>query len=162
VHSEPGKGTSFKIYLPRVEKETGKGRPSDEIKKPSRGVETLLLVEDDAAVREVTLAMLADSGYKILQASSGDEALKICEEHKGEIHLLLSDVVMPGMSGKELADRIIEEHSGMKVLFMSGYTDNAIQHHGVLEPGTAFIEKPFSQAVLTRKIRDVLDGVEEE
>jgi CheY-like chemotaxis protein len=158
VYSEPGKGTTFKIYLPRINKMEKTGSPSKDIRKPSRGDETILLVEDDEAVRQVTLAMLEGSGYTIIEASNGAEAFRISEEHEGNIDLLLTDVVMPGMSGRELADQIERDHPGIRVLFMSGYTDNAIHHHGVLEPGTAFIEKPFSQASLTRKIRDVLDG----
>jgi len=162
VYSEPGVGTTFKIYLPRIEEAESVESETGEHSTTSDGEETILLVEDDASVRAVVIAMIAGSGYTILEAPHGDKALRICKEHKGNINLLLSDVVMPGMSGPELADQIEGRYPGMKVLFMSGYTDNAIQHHGVLEPGTAFIEKPFSPAMLTRKIREVLDGVEGE
>jgi two-component system, cell cycle sensor histidine kinase and response regulator CckA len=158
VYSEPGKGTTFRIYLPRVEKRADKDRPSSEICKPSKGDEAILLVEDEASVRGVILSMLEGTGYSILSACNGDEALKICKERKGRIDLLLSDVVMPGISGREMATQLAKVHPETKVLFMSGYTDDAIQHHGVLEPGTAFIEKPFSQVKLTRKIREVLSG----
>jgi PAS domain S-box-containing protein len=160
VYSEPGKGTAFKIYLPRVEEKDVVKIKTDQRHTISRGKETILLVEDDAAVRQVTIAMLEGGGFTILEAGDGDEAWRICEGHKGNIDLLLSDVVMPGMSGRELAEQIEKSSPDMKVLFMSGYTDNAIQHHGVLDSETAFIEKPFSPASLTRKIRDVLDGVE--
>ena len=122
----------------------------------------LLVVEDDAAVRSVIIAMLEGSGYTILEARNGNEALEIYKKHDGEIHLLLSDVVMPGMSGRELAEKISEQHPRMRILFMSGYTDNAIQHHGVLDSDTAFIEKPFSPVQLTGKIREVLDGAEQD
>jgi PAS domain S-box-containing protein len=162
VASEPGKGTKFIIYLPCIVSEEEKDRPSQEIRRPSQGGETILLVEDDKAVRSVIIAMLQGSGYTILDAGNGDDALQICENHKGGIDLLLSDVVLPGMSGRELADQIEEKQAGMKILLMSGYTNNAIQHHGVLDPGTAFIEKPFTPATLTRKIRDVLDWMDGE
>ena len=157
VHSEFGKGTTFKIYLPATLDEREAETPSQGTRRSSRGNETILVVEDDAAVRNVVIDMLEGSGYTILEARNGDDALRICREHAEEIHLLLSDVVMPGMSGRELAGRIGEINPGLKVLFMSGYTDNAIQQHGVLEPSIAFIEKPFSVVELTCKIREVLE-----
>ena len=116
----------------------------------------ILIVEDDDSVRSIVVAMLVDTGYTILKASDGAEALRVCGEHKGRIDLMLTDVVMPKMSGRELADMLVKTHPKMKVLFMSGYTDDAIQHHGVLDPGIAFIEKPFSQVSLTARIREVL------
>jgi len=162
VYSEPGKGTAFKIYFPMAVGSEKSDRPSREIRRLSRGSETLLIVEDDAAVLAVVNAMLEGSGYTILEAAHGEEALRICEAHKGNIDLLLTDVVMPGMGGRELAECVLEKNPDMRVLYMSGYTGNAIQHHGVLDPNTAFIEKPFSPTTLTRKIREVLDGVEGE
>ncbi len=102
--------------------------------------------------------MLRIRGYKVLDAGDGDEALQVCREQEGSIRLLITDVVMPGMSGRELAERVMDLHPQMKVLYMSGYTDNAIVHHGVLEPGTAFIEKPFTPDDLARKVREVLEA----
>jgi len=161
VHSEPDKGTTFEIYLPATRDEKTAERPGPRPRKPSRGSETLLVVEDDAAVRAVVIAMLEGSGYTILEARNGAEAREISGKEGRVIHLLLSDVVMPGMSGHELARQIEKRHPGIKVLFMSGYTDDAIQQRGVSDPDTAFIGKPFTQAELTRKIRNVLDGTEE-
>lgn len=161
VYSEPGEGTVFKIYLPRVEGECYGESKIEEQHTTLDGDETILLIEDDTAVRSVVIAILEDSGYTILEAGDGSEALRICGENKNSIDLVLSDVIMPGMNGRELVDRIKTSFPDIEVLFMSGYTDNAIQHHGVLEPGIDFIEKPFTAVSLTRKIREVLDRVKE-
>ncbi|MFH1596233.1 MAG: PAS domain S-box protein [Pseudomonadota bacterium] len=159
VYSEPGKGTTFKIYLPRLEAAgdlaAGLGQVPD---KCDWGSETVLLVEDEDMVRHVARRILARHGYTVLEAASGDEALAISRENAGPIHLMLTDVVMPGMSGWEIMENLKPERPGMKVLFMSGHTENAIVHHGVLDPGTAFIQKPFKHTVLTHKIREVLDN----
>lgn len=160
VYSEPGVGTTFKIYLPRVEEPCTEKSRTEEHSTILTGDETILLIEDDASVRAIVISILEESGYTILEACDGTEALQICEENRGNIDLLFSDVIMPGINGRELADQIEVITPDIKILFMSGYTDNAIQHHGVLEPGTAFIEKPFSAFSLTRKIRDILDSVE--
>ena len=162
VYSETGVGTTFKIYLPRVEEPYTEKSRTKEQSTTLTGDETILLIEDDAAVRAIVISILEGSGYTILEACDGTEALQICEENRGNIDLIFTDVIMPGINGRELADQIEVMIPGVKVLFMSGYTDNAIQHHGVLEPGTAFIEKPFTAFSLTRKIRDVLDLVEED
>ncbi|MDI6791122.1 MAG: response regulator [Thermodesulfobacteriota bacterium] len=114
-------------------------------------------VEDEKTVRELAVTGLRRQGYKIFEASEGGEAFLICEKHEGRIDLILTDVVMPGMSGRKLVDRLKEIHPEMKVLYMSGYTDNAILHHGILEEGTNFIQKPFTVDGLARKVREVLD-----
>jgi len=156
VYSEPGHGTTFKIYLPQVDaEETTEAKPVDEAAQ--HGSETILLVEDDDVVRKLAQEILEAAGYDVLVADQGEEAIRLVVEHSQEIHLLLSDVVMPGASGKEIADRLIPLRPEMKVLFMSGYTDEAIVHHGVLDSGVKFIQKPFSPAALVRKIREVLD-----
>jgi CheY-like chemotaxis protein len=114
-------------------------------------------VEDEDAVRNIAARVLGAAGYTVLTAANGGEALLTCEAHPGLIHLVLTDVVMPKMSGKALVERLAVLRPGLKVLFMSGYTDNAILHHGVLDPGTQFIGKPFNAADLTQKVREVLD-----
>ncbi len=121
------------------------------------GSETILLAEDDDSARKLIRSSLQEFGYWVLEAQDGKEALQLIEHHKGSIHLLLTDVVMPGMSGRELADRLQPLQPKMKVLYMSGYTDNAIFHHGVLESGMQFIQKPFTPKVLISKVREVLD-----
>ena len=120
------------------------------------GDETILLVEDEASVRKVAARMLQTSGYHVLAASNGSEAIRTCEEYRGEIHLLLTDVVMPGMSGRELEKRLREVRPELRVLFMSGYLPDAIGHHGVLEPGTIFLHKPFGRKELRQKVRRAL------
>jgi PAS domain S-box-containing protein len=156
AYSEPGRGTTFKVYLPRVDAPAAdvKQRPTPRV---STGSETVLIVEDEDAVRRLAERILRSAGYKILSAASGGDALVLCEKHSGTIDLLLTDVVMPQMSGRELADRLTMARQGLKVLYMSGYTDNAIIHHGVLDPGIRFVGKPFSAAELTRKVREALE-----
>lgn len=143
VYSEPGEGTTFKIYLPQVDE------PLEELKEEvireiPQGSETVLVVEDDETVRQLAIRILKKQGYKVLEASEGREALLLCEEFKEPIHLILTDVVMPGMSGRILAERLKEIHPEANALYMSGYTNNTILHHGVLEPGINFIQKPFT------------------
>jgi len=157
VYSEPGKGTTFKIYLSRVDEpleEVGEKVVQKEF--TGRG-ETILVVEDEEKVRQLTVQILRRQGYTVLEASQGNEASHICEQHKGPIHLMVMDVVMPGMNGRELAKSLEPHHPEMKVLYMSGYTDNAIVHHGILEKGLNFIQKPFTLEGLLRKVREVLD-----
>ena len=159
VYSEVGRGTTFKIYLPCVEEIAGQHVP--EIASPaprSQGLETILLVEDEETVRRLTRDILEINGYRILAAASGSEALELWEQHEGQIHLLLTDVVMPQMSGREVAERLTALRPAMKVLYMSGYTDDSIVHHGVLDAGVAFLEKPFTADALTRKVRETLDA----
>jgi DNA-binding NtrC family response regulator len=119
----------------------------------------VVLVEDDDAVRELARSVLAEHGYTVLDARDGDEALRICEQYPGVIHLLVTDVVMPQTSGQQVAERLQALRPGLKVLYFSGYTDNAIVHHGVLDADTAFLQKPFTPDALARKVREVLDQV---
>jgi two-component system, cell cycle sensor histidine kinase and response regulator CckA len=157
VYSEPGRGTNFKIYLPRVgEPSAAPQRPADS-PEPLHGTETILLVEDEANLRSLVCRLLEPRGYTVLSASGGAAALEVAANHAGPIHMLLTDVVMPGMSGPALAERITGLRADIRVLFMSGYTDDAILHHGVLQSGMQFIEKPFNLAALARKVRQVLD-----
>jgi PAS domain S-box-containing protein len=157
VYSELGHGTTFKIYLPRVEEPaeafSGKSVPAPTL----RGSETILLVEDNRQVRELAASVLSSCGYRVLVADSAAAVVSLCEQHGGAIHLLLTDVVMPGSGGREIAKQITVRRPGIKVLYMSGYTTNAIIHHGVLDPGTSFLQKPFTPALLAGKVREVLD-----
>jgi len=156
VYSEPGRGTTFKIYLPRVDAPAAEPKGSDAA--PGRtGTETILIAEDEDAVRRAAQRILERAGYRILTATGGADAVRLCEQHRGEIDLLLTDVVMPEMSGRELERRVMGTDPKLKVLFMSGYADDAIVHHGVLDPGTRFIGKPFSVRELRQKVREVLD-----
>jgi hypothetical protein len=157
VYSEVGRGTTFKIYLPCVDSPAEEFKVSTAEMKAQLGNETVLLVEDEEMVREMTREILQESGYHVLEAKHGHEALHVAEQYNGPIHLMLSDVVMPQMSGRELAEQLSPIRSEMKVLYMSGYTDDAIVHHGVLDEGMAFIEKPFSPNGLARKLREVLN-----
>lgn len=157
VYSEPGKGTTFKVYLPQLEShEETMETPSVETSSPG-GSETILLVEDEDVVRGLARQILEQAGYKVLDASGGEEAIRLCHEHADPIHLLLSDVVMPETSGKEIAKRLTSLRPGTRVLFMSGYTDDAIVHHGVLDSDVEFIQKPFTPLALAKKVREVLD-----
>ena len=157
IYSEPDKGTTFKIYLPRMLETTAATPSAMAVVTPAVGTETVLVVEDEEDVRNVVRRILGLAGYTVLTAANGGEALLTCEQHQGEIHLVLTDVVMPKMGGRALVERLAQVRPKIKVLYMSGYTDNAIIHHGVLDPGTRFIGKPFSTVDLTRKVREVLD-----
>jgi len=158
IYSEPGQGTTFKIYLPRVEEELDTAFKTEETDLLPIGKETVLLVEDDPSVRELAHRLLTQQGYMVLQASNGEEGLRVAQNHAGEkIHLLLTDVVMPQMGGKELAEKLKLSRPDIEVLYTSGYTDNSIVHHGVLESGTHFLQKPFSPKTLSHKVREVLD-----
>jgi two-component system cell cycle sensor histidine kinase/response regulator CckA len=158
VYSEPGEGTSFKVYFPAMEGNAGSVNKGDKILEDRlKGTETILLVEDDERLRRMAQKIFKTHKYTVLAASNGDEALRLSGEHEGPIHLLLTDVVMPGMSGKELAKQIESQRLKIKVLYMSGYTDNAIAHHGVLDKGINFIQKPFLPYDLVHKARKVLD-----
>jgi CheY-like chemotaxis protein len=157
LYSEPGKGTTFKIYLPRVDEPLEEIKGKEVIEEVPRGNETVLVVEDEEEVRKLVVRVLQKQGYRVLDAPNAGIALLICEQHVGPIHLLFTDVVMPKMSGRELAERLGSLHPEIKVLYMSGYTDNAIVHHGVLAEGVNFIQKPFTFENLARKVREVLD-----
>ena len=158
VYSEPGKGTTFKIYLPRVQAEHNQTISADNQSDTSSALvtETILLVEDEEMVRKLASEILRQKGYQVLVGKNGEEAIQICKEHKGQIDLMLTDVVMPAMNGRRLAEIVGPIQQTMRVVYMSGYTDDAIVHHGVLEPGTNFIEKPFTVETLTSTIREVL------
>jgi PAS domain S-box-containing protein len=158
VYSEPGHGTTIKIYLPRVEEDLDTLHGRDKTDFLPRGRETVLLVEDEPSVRDLAHRLLKQQGYKVLEAANGEEALRVVQEHNGEeIHLLLTDVVMPQMGGKKLAEKLKTLRPDIKVLYTSGYTDDAIVHQGILEHGTYFLQKPFSLKTLSHKVREVLD-----
>ena len=157
-YSEPGKGTSFKVYLPVAAQGAPPALQSRKETDPQRGTETILIAEDDNAIREIASALLRRAGYSVLPAANGGEALLACKNFPDTIHLLVTDVIMPGMSGKMLAKHLQELRPDLKVLFTSGYTDNAIVHHGVLDEGTPFLQKPYNRETLTRKVREVLDS----
>jgi signal transduction histidine kinase/ActR/RegA family two-component response regulator len=158
VRSEPGRGTSFDIYLPMAEGDAQVAPAPAREAFPPAGKETILVAEDDDLVRSVTVRILNASGYRVLAAASGAEAEKILAEHAGPIDLLLTDVVMPHMSGKMLVERLGTSRPAMRVLYMSGYTDDLIAHHGVLERGVSLIQKPFLPAALERKVRELLNS----
>jgi PAS domain S-box-containing protein len=158
VYSELGRGSAFKVYLPRVDDvaATASAKAPAQL---SRGAETVLLVEDEDQLRRVTVSLLTRSGYRVLEGRDGHEALRICEQHVGPIELLLTDVVMPQMNGRQLAERVVTMRPGIKVLYMSGYTDGILV--GQLSSAAAFLQKPFTGAVLTRKVRETLDSADE-
>ena len=157
VYSEPGQGTTLKIYLPRVDEPAEKLEAQVIGEEFPRGSETILIVEDDKEVRKLAVGILKRQGYTVLDGSYGDEAFNVCRQHKGPIRLLVTDVVMPGMDGRALSQCLSQLHPEMKVLYMSGYTDDAIIHHGVMDKGMNFIQKPFTVNGLTKKVREVLD-----
>jgi two-component system, cell cycle sensor histidine kinase and response regulator CckA len=157
--SEPRKGTSFRVYLPRADEPvTMKSVSGAHRAAPAGGTETILMVEDDDGVRRLACRVLELLGYTVLCAESGDQALDLARDHQGKIDLVLTDVVMPEMSGREVERRLAEAGHAARVLFMSGYSDDAVLRHGVLETGVAFLQKPFTPAALGRKIREVLDA----
>jgi signal transduction histidine kinase len=157
VYSEPGQGASFKVYLPRAGDPAPQRQPEPEKQAPRSVVETVLLAEDEVAIRALVREILRQNGYRVLEASDAEHALRLCREHDGHIHLLLTDVVMPMMSGRELAERAAALRPDLKVLYMSGYTDNMVVHHGVDARDAGFLQKPFTPGVLARKVRDILD-----
>jgi PAS domain S-box-containing protein len=158
VYSEVGRGTTFKVYLPRVEEEPDAVLPGTVRAAPLKGTETILLVEDDTPLRKLTLAILRHGGYDVLSAASREEALQLCGRHQGPIHLMLTDVVMPGRSVREFVEQLASTRPAMKVLHMSGYTDDTVVRHGVMEQSVAFLQKPFTTHSLLRKVREVLDA----
>jgi CheY-like chemotaxis protein len=157
VYSEPSRGTSFKIYFPRIADSPAEpGNDSAAASPAPRGTETVLVVEDVTAVRGVAREMLERSGYRVLDAANGDQALRVAAKHSGPIDLLLTDVVMPGISGRVLAKQLADLRPQMRVLYMSGYTDDAVVNHGMLEPGISYLQKPFTRDGLARKVHEVL------
>ncbi len=159
VYSELGQGTTFKIYFPRCDEETG--TPCEVPAKPaiSGGRETILLVEDEDQIREMAAEILRARGYEVLVAANGSDALEVVAGHAAPIDLLLTDVIMPGMNGRELAEQVAESRAGIKILYMSGYTDGAIFQNGVLDPDTPFLAKPFSMDQLLERVRATLDAL---
>jgi CheY-like chemotaxis protein len=156
VYSEVGQGTSFKVYLPRTT-DIADAQNTYEMAQPLlMGDETVLLVEDEAAVRQMAARVLRQLGYTVLEATDGVDALRMVGEYSVPIDLLLTDVVMPQLGGAALVERLRETHTRLKVLFMSGYTDHTIIRHSLLEPGVAFLQKPFTPELLARKVRAVL------
>ena len=158
LQSDVGKGTQFEIFLPRVEGEIEKPQKASAPAKESRGGQTILVVEDEQALRKLTCSVLQDLGYTVLEAGDAAEALALVKQCKPAVDLLLTDVVMPGKSGRDLADELVPQIPGMKVLFMSGYTDGAIAAHRVLEPGLSLLRKPFSSEELTQTVARILAG----
>jgi CheY-like chemotaxis protein len=156
VVSERGHGTSFTIHLPRVEQPVPAPEPETAVTGPVGGSETILLVEDEDEVRAVVGEMLRSHGYTVLEARDGGEALHVSGLHADVIHLLVTDIVMPNMGGRELVRRLTPRRSILKVLYVSGYTDDSITDYGALD--AAFLEKPFTSSVLARKVREVLDA----
>jgi signal transduction histidine kinase/CheY-like chemotaxis protein len=159
TYSEPGQGMTFKIYLPAV-LDAGSDPQQADLPSPmeTRGTETILVLEDEPAVRKLVQALLGQQGYTILEAGSPEEALRQFKEHTGTIHLLVTDVVMPGMSGREVAEQVVQYRPTLKVLYISGYSGDAIAHHGALDSGVAFLQKPFSSESLLQKVREVLNS----
>ena len=160
IYSEPGQGTSFSIYLPRKESPLcNREALQDIILTPvPRGQETILLVEDDFAILDIACTMLENQGYTVLKANTPGEAVRLAGEHTGDIQMLMTDVIMPEMNGRDLANRLLSIYPLMKQLFMSGYTSDIMATHGVLEEWINFIQKPFSLCDMATKVREVLDG----
>ena len=158
AQSEVAQGTTFRIYLPQVEDAADITGPAKTVSAETGGSETVLLVEDEESVRQLVRETLESKGYIVMEAGNGEEGLKIADSHNGPIHMMITDVVMPGISGRELAKRLMQVRPETKILYLSGYTEDAIVHQGVLETGTAFLQKPFTLQTLSRKVREVLRG----
>jgi CheY-like chemotaxis protein len=158
VESEPGRGTSFKVYFPAVDEVEDEVDWTDQPGHATGGSETILLVEDEHPVRALVRRCLERDGYRVLEAEGPAEALRLTTQHDGMIHLLLTDVVMPQMSGKQLAERVATLRPNTRVLYMSGYTDDTVAQHGILEEGTMLIQKPFTPENLATKVREALDA----
>jgi CheY-like chemotaxis protein len=157
VESEAGRGTTFRVYLPRTGAAAAGETGRSGVRALPRGAETVLLAEDEAAVRTLTALILRSAGYTVLEAASGDDALRVATGHAGPVHLLVTDVVMPGTGGRELADRVTALRPGLRVLYLSGYTDDAVVRHGVLRAEVNFLQKPFAPAALGQAVREALD-----
>jgi CheY-like chemotaxis protein len=159
VYSEVGRGTTFKVYIPRVNESLSEVQP--EISAPlPLGSGTILLVEDEDSLRELSHRLLEGMGYTVIQAANGADAIRIAGQLTGPIDLLITDVVMPGISGRELAELLVANRSQMKVLYVSGHTDDVIVHHAILKPGVAFLQKPFTRDGLAKKIQEVLGAAD--
>jgi CheY-like chemotaxis protein len=157
VDSAPGLGTSFRIELPRVEEAVSAPATPVLSVAPKDGTETILLVEDESVVRRLVAEILETTGYTVLQAADGPSALELLQRHKAPVDLLLTDLVMPGMSGREVAQVVTQMHPDTHVVYMSGYTGSVIDHHGIVEDGVTFVQKPFSADDLSRALRSLLD-----
>jgi len=159
VDSRPGGGSTFSIYLPRTDEPLAvSAAPRQRLRSSARGSEVVLLVEDEENIRTPAVEILQARGYKVLSAGNADEALRVAEQHSERIHLMVTDVVMPGISGSQLADQLVTNRPDLRVIYISGYPEDAIVHHGVLNPGHIFLQKPFSPAALLAKVREVLDS----
>ncbi len=158
VYSEPGCGATFRILLPEAKEDAALHKPQKSPDRTQPGFETVLIAEDEDMVRTLTRRILESHGYRVLEARNGKEALEIAERHVGPLHLLLTDVVMPKMSGKELAQHLQKSRPETKVLYMSGYSENLVSHQGILDAGVALIEKPFAEESLLQRVRAILDG----
>jgi CheY-like chemotaxis protein len=161
VESQPGRGTTFRIYLPRVEEPEESAADRPEPFPAALGAETVLVAEDDANVLQLAREVLRRYGYAVLEAADGLEAVRLGMQHEGEIDLLIADVVMPKLGGRELADRLALHRPGLRTLYISGYTDDSVANHGVATDGPAYLAKPFSAEELARKVREVLDAPRE-
>ena len=157
VYSEPGRGSTFKMYFPRVD--AAADVPAFDAAPPPSGDETILLVEDSESLREVTAEFLRVAGYRVIEAADSEIALRVAREYRDAIHLLLTDVVLPGMSGPELSDEVLRLHPETRTLFMTGYTSEAIVHRGILDDGLSLLTKPFTRSALTQKVHDMLHAV---
>ena len=157
VDSAPGLGTSFRIFLPHAEQLDHAPDLIEDDPRPAGTGETILLVEDDDGVRSLIEMVLREQGYRVLTANGGSRALELLEAHPGPLDLLVSDVVMPGMGGRELVTRVHEKRPGLRFLYLSGYTDDAVVRHGILEADVAFLQKPFTPNALAQKVRKTLD-----
>jgi CheY-like chemotaxis protein len=157
VISQPGLGSTFKIYLPRHTPESGQTVKTDVSPPADRGHETILVVEDEPMILDIAVKILQRQGYSVMAATTPGEAIRLAREYTGEIHLLMTDVVMPEMNGRDLAKNLLSLYPNLKRMFMSGYTADVIAHHGVLDEGVQFIQKPFSVQALSAKVREVLD-----
>lgn len=158
VYSEPGQGSSFHLYLPRHAERVVEKEESGNAEVSSGSGEVILVVEDEVALLTLSQRILEGLGYVVLAAGTADKAMRLAEGHRGQIHLLITDVVMPSVNGRELAGRLQSLYPELKCLFMSGYTANVIAHHGILDEGIHFIQKPFSRDAIAAKIREVLGG----
>jgi two-component system cell cycle sensor histidine kinase/response regulator CckA len=156
VMSEPGRGATFEVYLPQSNEPEKPSPPTPELTLMESGSETILLVEDNDQVRQLIHRILEKNGYQVLGASSPQEALALFERHRDSIHLLLTDVVMPLMSGRQLAEKLLDSRRELKVLYMSGYTEDVALRHGIVESSVAFLQKPVTPHALLRKLREVL------
>jgi CheY-like chemotaxis protein len=158
-HSEVGRGTTFRIYLPRAEEALkSEARPAEALSQAPRGSEVVLLVEDEDGVRQLARRILEKTGYTVIEARHGGEGLAVCETHQGPIQLLVTDVLMPGIGGRELAERAALLRPEMKILFMSGHTDDTVLNLGIKLHGMPFLQKPFTLIQLAKKVRETLDG----